>query len=166
LAVASENFERNAVFSPNRRYRYLLTCRFGAGPSVLFVMLNPSQADENVDDPTIRRCIGFARREGFGKLEVANLYGYRTSDPDELFNEDDPVGIENDIALEQAVIRADGVVVAWGNHADPGRVAEVSRILTSKSNNTVQCFGLTQHGQPRHPLYLPADAELMAFLST
>jgi hypothetical protein len=75
---------RAALFSRDRRFRYRLGRRWGQGAAVCFVLLNPSTADEVVDDPTIRRCIAFARSLGYGGLEVVNLYAYVATDPAEL----------------------------------------------------------------------------------
>ena len=108
-------------------YRYLLTRRWGLGPAALFVMLNPSTADDVDDDPTIRRCVGFARRWRLGGLEVVNLYALRATDPRDLFAHRAPVGRDNDDAISDAVARAAHIVVAWGVHGlrDPRRVARV-----------------------------------------
>jgi hypothetical protein len=104
-----------ADLSPCGTYRYLLGRRIGGGDRVgLWVMLNPSTADANEDDATIRRCIGFARREGCGLLEVVNLFAYRATDPAALRLADDPVGPANDHFISKAVERAALVVVAWG----------------------------------------------------
>jgi hypothetical protein len=127
-------------------------------------MLNPSTADGEQDDPTIRRCVGFARREGFGRLEVVNLYGYRATEPKVLIEADDPVGVGNDLAIAGALRRADRVIVAWGNQGgvDAGRIA-VIREMVEEAECAVMCFGVTSLGQPRHPRYLSGDAELVEF---
>src|SRR3989449_11540410 len=107
----------DACFSRCGTYRYALWRRWAAGPQVLFVMLNPSTADAQRDDPTIRRCIGFARRWGCGGIEVVNLFALRATDPRRLRYTRDPVGPENVAHLARAAGRASLVGAAWG--ADP-----------------------------------------------
>lgn len=154
-------------------YRYWLerdwwdkTCTVpNPGVSLLvFVMLNPSTADGEVDDPTIRRCIGFARREGATAMHVMNLYALRATDPAALLAHPDPVGVGNDEVL-RTVARYHHhfkTVVAWGAHkmVTPDR----TRILTDaaeKAGTTLWCLGRTKAGAPRHPLYVKADQPLI-----
>ncbi|HEV8470576.1 MAG TPA: DUF1643 domain-containing protein [Candidatus Limnocylindria bacterium] len=111
-------------------------------------MLNPSTADARRDDPTIRRCIGFARGWGFGGVEVVNLFAYRTTDWRELVRVCDPVGPDNSRHLWRAIARAGLVVLAWGAHASSSRLLSLPR---------ARCLGLTRAGEPRHPLYLRRD---------
>ena len=107
-----------AVFSEDRCYRYLLRRRVGeSSRRVLFIMLNPSKADEKRNDATIRRCVGFARSWGFGILEVVNLFALMSTNPEALLKAKDPVGPDNDAAIRAALEVADTVVLAWGNHA-------------------------------------------------
>lgn len=131
---------------------------------LIFVMLNPSTADGEVDDPTIRRCIGFARREGAQMIHVVNLYALRATNPAELLTHPDPVGIGNDAILRSVAASRDRhrCVVAWGAHhmVTPAR----TRILTDvahQEGTTLWCLGTTKSGAPRHPLYVKADAPLM-----
>jgi hypothetical protein len=139
-----------ATFSANGRYRYRLWRRWDRSrPVVVFVMLNPSTADADKDDPTIRRCIGFARAWGYGGIEVVNLFAYRATLPRSLRAVDDPVGPENGRHIRRAVARADLVVLAWGAHARASRLLSLPR---------ARCLGLTRAGQPRHPLYLRREA--------
>ena len=106
-----------AAFSPCGRYRWHLARTWDAdGSRVAFVALNPSTADATHDDPTIRRCIGFARRWGAGGVDVVNLYAFRATKPRDLFAADDPVGPDNDAWIDAVVARADRVVLAWGHH--------------------------------------------------
>jgi len=137
-------------------YRYALWRRWAAGPQVLFVMLNPSTADRLADDPTIRRCIGFARRWGFGALAVGNLFAYRTPSPRILKRAPHPVGRANDRWLQRLAAGSMRVVAAWGNEgALLGRDREVRQLL-----GPLYVLSLTQLGQPRHPLYVAHDAAL------
>ena len=131
--------------------------------TVLFVMLNPSTADAETDDPTIRRCAGFARRWGFRELAVANLFALRATNPRELWRASDPVGPENDQHLVEMSSRADAVIAAWGAHGVyRNREQHVLRLL----NGTVEYLGLTKQGHPRHPLYLRADAARTGMVDT
>lgn len=142
-----------ACFDPTGAYRYSLWRIWNHGPWVTFVMLNPSTADAEVNDATIRRCVCFAQRWGYGALEVVNLFALRTPYPQTLRVVEDPVGAECDAHILTAVARADQVVLGWGNwgklyHRDRA----VLDLLTPYSN--IYCLGLNQSGQPRHPLYL------------
>src|SRR5262245_34051042 len=93
----------SARFSRDRRYRYSLSRRFGDGPTSVFIMLNPSTADAERDDPTIRKCVGFCRRWGVGELHVVNLFAFRAVSPFDMKKADDPVGPRNRRAIEQAL---------------------------------------------------------------
>lgn len=153
-------------------YRYLLTRDTGAlgARRVLFIMLNPSTATADQDDPTIRRCIGFARTWGCRQLEVANLYAWRATDPDDLWMSEDAgrniVGPLNLATIDAALRRADTVVAAWGftvraPHAQ--HVAHVLRLVEA-AGRTLLCLGRTKSGSPRHPLYVRASAALEQFV--
>ncbi len=125
----------------------------------LFVMLNPSTADASEDDPTIRRCIGFAERWGFARLAVGNLFAFRATDPRDLGRTDDPVGPDNYSWLERLVAEAGTVVAAWGASAGSAGRGEHLGFLPDET----QCLGLTKAGHPRHPLYVRGDAELIPY---
>jgi hypothetical protein len=115
-------------------------------------MLNPSTADEAVDDPTIRRCVGFARSWGFGGLAVGNLFAFRTPTPAALRSAPNPIGLGNDDWLARLRDESDLIVAAWGDHGRfLGRAAAVRAALPGLHH-----LGLTKLGEPRHPLYLPA----------
>lgn len=149
---------RSAYLSADGQYRYALHRRWGQGDPLTFVMLNPSTADAEQDDPTIRRCVGFARRLGFDGLRVVNLYAFRATKPDDLWRAEEPTGGDrNDDLLREVgwLCRHSLVIAAWGVHAKPDRVAQV---LAFPHWHRVECLGLTKAGAPRHPLYLPADA--------
>jgi hypothetical protein len=121
-------------------------------------MLNPSTATEHEDDPTIRRCVDFARRWGYGSLEVGNLFDVRSTDPSFLYHFSDRVSPANDNVLIGIVQRAACVVAAWGVHGKlGGRGRQVLNLLGNWKE--IHCLGLTAEGQPRHPLYVPAITE-------
>jgi hypothetical protein len=142
------------VFDASRRYRYRLWRRWAEGGAVIaFVMLNPSTADARRDDPTIRRCTGFARGWGFAAMTVVNLFALRATDPVRLRRARDPVGPDNDGYILAAASESDALVVAWGNAgAMCGRDRAVLALLADRP---AECLGLTGAGRPRHPLYLP-----------
>lgn len=155
---------KHAIISPDDLYRYSLWRAWGAGKSLRFVMLNPSTADASLDDPTIRRCMGFARREGYDGLTVLNLYAYRSTDPKALLTCADAVGPDNDRHLtahlmEAAAVRQP-VVAAWGANAHPDRVG---RVLSLWPDVDWRCLGTTKQGAPRHPLYVRGDQPLISF---
>ncbi|MFM7603117.1 MAG: DUF1643 domain-containing protein [Pseudanabaena sp.] len=147
--------KKGAVIDKTGFYRYSLWREWDIDkPKVVFIMLNPSKADASIDDPTLRRCINFAKSWGFGSLIVVNLFAYRTASPLELKKVDDPVGKQNDRYLKKAIKSADRVVVAWGNN---GKLMQRDRLvleLLSKRNIQPYCLGITKAGYPRHPLYV------------
>jgi hypothetical protein len=157
---------RWATLSECGTFRYRLSRRWGTGPTLLFVMLNPSTADAEVDDATIRRCIGFAQAHDFGALEVVNLYAFRATKPADLRAAGYPVGPENDAHIARAVAGCTEVCVAWGaNAAGMSRPAEVLALLASLGA-APKCLGVTRGGQPAHPLMLPKTCRLQAFPRT
>lgn len=119
----------------------------------MFVGLNPSTADETNDDPTIRRCIGFAKAWGFSGLVMTNLFAFRATDPKDMKRAADPVGTENDETLVKLAACCGLVVAAWGAHGSyRGRDREVRALLPN-----LHYLKLTKDGHPSHPLYLPGD---------
>lgn len=131
------------------------------GTRLVFIMLNPSVADEATDDHTIRKCRGFAGRWGYSGFEVVNLYAYRATDPRDLARAGFPVGCDNDAWIEVTCRGAD-VVCAWGSHADPARAARVLALAHSHGQAVYRIGTLTQSGQPRHPLMLSYETERQA----
>jgi hypothetical protein len=166
-----------AVFDKTGNYRYLLwrnVARTGedklvsqAQPSIrdetlLLVMLNPNKADETRNDPTIRRCIGFAQNWGFSRLEVVNLFAICAEKPLMLQNFKKPIGVHNDDFILDRAGHAGRIVVAWGVHGCVlARDADVLSKL--KSFGPLDCFGITKDGLPRHPLYVRADVRPSTF---
>ena len=151
-----------ATLSADRTYRYLLTRRWDDGPVMTWIMLNPSTADADTDDPTIRRCTGFARREGCGAICVVNLFALRATDPRELRTSPDPVGPDNDSFLLERT-RAGSVVAAWGSHGSlNGRSRAVAALLVA-AEVPLLALGVTSSGEPRHPLYIRSDAPFTAW---
>lgn len=146
--------ERKTILSPCRTYRYTLWREFGSvlddGRYVMFIGLNPSTADEVEDDPTIRRCIGYAKAWGYSALCMVNLFAYRATDPAVMTKADNPIGPDNDKYLSTLAQGASVVVAAWGNDgAYRGRDAQVRAMIPN-----LHCLSVTKSGQPGHPLYL------------
>jgi hypothetical protein len=154
-----------AVFSDDYRYRYLLTRRWAVGgTTATFLMLNPSTATASADDPTIRRCVGYARRWGHSALNVVNLYGWRATDPRELRRVDDPVGPLNDRFIRQVCQAGRLNVAAWGIHGSRGdRAAQVVAMLDGLDVD-LTCLEVTSRGQPRHPLFCRLGLEPKPYL--
>lgn len=154
-----------ATISEDGRYRYDLTRTWdSAGPLALWVMLNPSTADSEQDDPTIRRCIDFSKRQDMGGLVVVNLMAYRATRPADL--PDDPeaaIGPDNEHYLLLHAARADLVVAAWG--APTPRCLRMARGMAGRlsMHADMYCLGITAGGHPRHPLYVRAAAPLILY---
>jgi hypothetical protein len=150
-----EVIERMAVFSRDNRYRYSLVRSWDSGlKPVLFVGLNPSTADVENDDPTIRRCMRFARDWGYGGILMGNLFALRATDPREMLAAPDPVGERNDYWLRHLASLAGIVVAAWGAHGTHQGRAQA--VVDSGALGSFTVLGLTKDGHPRHPLYMPA----------
>lgn len=154
------DMDRGARLSPDYRYRYTLWRRWNSRLVDLVVIgLNPSTADATLDDPTIRRCIGFAKRERCGGLFMLNLFALRATDPRAMRASADPVGPDNDEAIRRFTAGQHVVVAAWGAHGGHrGRDAQVRAMVPN-----LKCFGVTKDGHPKHPLYLKADTPLVDF---
>lgn len=153
---ADDVVERFAVMSPCKLYRYALgrTWDFDRKP-VLFVGLNPSTADADNDDPTIRRCIRFAKDWGHGGILMANLFAIRATDPKDMLRADDPIGERNDYWLAHLAGLSGRVVAAWGAHG--GHRDREQQVVDSGALGSFTVLGLTKDGHPRHPLYMRAD---------
>jgi hypothetical protein len=157
-----------ATFSSDRRYRYALTRRWDPDwPLAVFVMLNPSTADAFTVDPTVRRCIGFAKSWHAGGLLILNLFALRSTDPRALRSDPDPVGPANNpvIAwwLSAEAEPLGPVIVAWGADSAIGdRDREVLALLAARQARP-QCLGVTQDGHPRHPLYVAASTSAIGY---
>jgi hypothetical protein len=157
-----------AIISSCRRYRYLLERRVGPQSKIcLFIMLNPSTADAHLDDPTIRRCKGFAKSFQCGTLSVVNLFAYRATKPADMLAAEDPIGPENNRwiarAAEDAKVSGGLVIAAWGAHGmHKDRDKQVLALLDSWD---VQPMSLaeTASGMPRHPLYVRGDCKPLPY---
>jgi hypothetical protein len=147
-----------AVYSPCGGWRYLLWRVESRRAAMLGMgLLNPSTADHTRDDPTIRQCRLRARRAGAKGVLVWNLFAFRATRPVDLKRAGDPVGPDNDEAIALAISVARRTVLAWGTHgAHRGRDTEVLAML-SQAPSDLWVLGITQNGNPRHPLYLPVE---------
>jgi len=155
-----------AVFdSAARRYRYLLTRIWDPSiPPAVFVMLNPSTAGADQDDPTVRRIVRFARDWGKGGVIVVNLFALCSTNPERLRTHPDPVGRHNAVFVRQAVRQADLVVAAWGaGGVLAGRGVDMARSLV-RAGVALKALKFTSTGQPGHPLYVPADTVLRDYV--
>lgn len=134
-------------------------------PEMLFIMLNPSTADADRDDRTIRRCIEFARRENCGAVSVVNLFAFRATDPAELEHQKDAIGPDNDRHIIDRIDRCKGpIVAAWGSF--PHLYDRDKFILRLLRGVPVYCLGTTKSGAPRHPLYVKSTTPLIPFGAT
>lgn len=152
----AETLSRTAVWSKCRAYRFQLVIRWQAeGPLANWVMLNPSTADEYQNDPTVERVERRCREAGFGGVIVTNIFGYRSTAPQRLYEQDDPVGRANNRWIVRSAEQAVEVVCAWGTHgAHLGRGEQVRRLLASRGI-PLKVLHLTASGEPVHPLYQP-----------
>lgn len=162
------DIEKGAEISECGKYRYRLWRVWDRSkPFVMFLMLNPSTADANVDDPTIRRCIGFAKSWGYGGIVVCNLFAYRATNPKELLNVCDPVGPENQQHLDECIQESEKVIFAWGNSLIVKKLfnklgyLSMVKFKTSKSHFLVR----SKDNTPMHPLYLKADLKPIPYIT-
>jgi hypothetical protein len=158
-------------------YRYWLVIKWDGAPLgdvvqsyelkglMQFIGLNPSTATETVDDPTVRRCKDFARREGHGGMVMTNAFAHRSTDPKGMLRFDEPIGPENDIYLGMAAYACSKIVLCWGNHAS--HLERESSLLKGVGHPLVRdkvfCLGRNSGGSPKHPLYLKKTAPLIPF---
>ena len=162
-----------ADFSPCKLYRYTLWRKLANDTrgTCVFIMLNPSTATAETNDPTVRRCIGYATDWGFSDLLVLNAFAYRATDPDNMKAFHAPIGIDNDRWIRKSSRNRDNakplvcrIIVAWGKdgiHQD--RDEEVLKIISESGRNPL-CLGTNQDGTPKHPLYLRKDLQPTPYL--
>lgn len=152
-----------ATFSSCDRYRFALGRSWGGwGRTLVFCMLNPSTADENVLDPTLRRCQGYAEAYGYGSMVIVNAYAFRATDPKDLPRVDGrlsarAIGPGNDLAIAEQCTGRD-VIVGWGVNIHPDRQIYLGHTLASVAN-VVWALHVNADGSPKHPLYIAKDAE-------
>lgn len=145
-------------FSPGRLFRYTWETDVLPEPGkglCAFIGLNPSTADENGPDPTVKRCMEYAKRWGYGRFLMLNLFAFRSTDPKVMLSAPHPIGSDNDLYLRERGINADLVVAAWGNHG----LHRDRWITVYEMIPCLHVLTLTQKGQPHHPLYLRGDLQ-------
>ena len=158
-----------ATFSVDRVYRYTLWRRFKqSGKTLCFVGLNPSTADETEDDPTVRRCVNFAKRDGYAEMVMLNLFAFRATDPKVMRAAKDPGGPdrgENFSTIVNTIWCADKAVLAWGNHGGYRHAGRrmYDALVDAGLSSKLYCLKKTQHGHPWHPLYVSGDAPFVPF---
>jgi len=161
----------HAEFSDDRKYRYTLERRWGLpSPTIMFICLNPSTADEKLDDPTIRRCVGFSDREGFQNMILCNIFAFRATDPKDMKAAEYPIGADNDMWIKKIAKDAKKIVLAWGTHGDylkrEDQVVAMLRTYVLTLNllgKPLYCLGTTINRHPKHPLYLAKNTSLIEY---
>lgn len=165
LGIACD-MKRIAQLSPCGTFRYRLGREWtedGARKPLVFVMLNPSTADAEQDDATIRRCVRFADAQGFGAIDVVNLFAYRATKPEDLRRAGYPVGPDNDQHIADAVRRSGATCLAWGANAAGLERPQIVLPLIRAQGVEPLCLRITRSGHPQHPLMLPSSCRLMPF---
>lgn len=149
--------KRTAVFSPCRKWRYHLQHVWDDNqPNLLWLMLNPSTADETQNDPTVERCEQRARMWGYGGVEIYNIFGFRATDPNNMKAYGDPVGPDNDKWITKFALKSQQTlaIAGWGNHGSHNkRNEEIIKIIT-QNNGRVKALKINASGDPKHPLYV------------
>jgi hypothetical protein len=158
--------DRNGAIppDPDTEYRYRLWRTWDADlPTAVFVLLNPSTAPATEDDQTVTKCINYADRWGYGRLELVNLFALRATSPEELYDHPDPVGPRNDQVIQVVCSDRSLVVCGWGVHGElEGRGREVAMIL-EEHGIELFCLGTTKDGHPWHPGRKPGDLDPQPF---
>lgn len=144
---------QGATFDAERKYRYVLWRRWSEAPALMAVMMNPSTADERNLDPTCNKMIGFAQRRNYGGLIICNAYAYRSTDPKQLKQTDDPIGPANDVYLLEEATNAGMIVCGWGKIP----LERHRRMLELLKPFDLWAFKINQDGTPSHPLYLKLE---------
>lgn len=164
----NESFQVNAVMDETGHYRYQFSCQWGTqGRFITFIMLNPSVGNQQQPDPTLRKCINYAKNWGYDGIKVANLFAYVSTDPQRLTSVVDPVGPDNDRHLLEMIQGVDRIVLAWGKMLPKSfvqpRIQEVLYLLRERDS---YCLEKTKCGSfPKHPLFLKADLTPILFQS-
>jgi len=151
----------SAVISVDGIYRYQLSRIWDEKlPQVMFIMLNPSTADAEKDDPTIRRCKSFAKSWGFGGIRVGNLFAYRSTDPKEILQCSNPIGEENKRHIDKMAAKCELVICAWGNSDIVNKLTKNNpEYFPLKNITNLRYLELSIDGTPKHPLYLKGNLQ-------
>jgi hypothetical protein len=162
MPIQSDITQSRCVWAGNsNQYRYILNRTWDkTKPKIAFIGLNPSTADERIDDNTVRKCITVARRDGFGEMTMLNIYAYRSTDPSVLKTHPQPTGDLNDKHIFAECQGASKIVVAWGSHVPDDRHQSLLKLL---DGFTLWCFAKNKDGKPKHPLYVSNQAPLILY---
>ena len=149
---------KSAYLSTDKQYRYTLHRIWDdKKPMIMFIMLNPSTADSNNDDPTIRRVINFTKSWGYGGVHVVNLYAFRSTDPKGLKETQDPIGKDNIFHIQSLIGHVEKVIYAWGNNEqEPKWLYDLVA--------TPYCIDVSKKGVPKHPLYLKKELQPILYV--
>lgn len=152
--------KNTAELSKDRKYRYALWRTWDENKgTVLFICLNPSTADEKENDPTVNKCIKYAKKWGYGSVCMANLFAFRATDPSDMKASKNPIGLENDAWLKKLSKTAKLTIAAWGNEGSfMGRSTQVKNLLPN-----MKCIKINKTGEPSHPLYRSLDLKPISF---
>lgn len=154
---------KTAVISDCGKYRYELTRRWGSGEAVCFIGLNPSTADANIDDPTIRRCVNYAKSWGYSELIMVNVFAWRATDPKDMLEAGkDAVGPDNIQYIDRAIRRSSMAVAAWGNNCP---VLHSELYMLAEYGPRLHALKLNKSGSPAHPLYQKKDIKPQPLLT-
>lgn len=161
MTMLFQGIERTAEISPCGQYRYTLGRQWDDGRHVTFLMFNPSTADAETEDHTIRKCIGFGKQWGYGRMTVINLFALRSTDPKAVGRAVDPIGPLNDYWIAETLRETRELVCAWGceDHMRSPRCRDRAANVLSTARSygaplEIRCLGRTKGGTPRHPLML------------
>jgi hypothetical protein len=158
--------KKTAILSDCGAYRYRLGRIWNPSlEAAVFILLNPSTADDKEDDRTINKCVKFATLWGCGSIEVVNLFAFRTKKPHEMKKAMEPVGIDNERHIRDAVAAATGAIVcAWGNHGSHRDQDLIVLGWLRELNVKALCLRMTNRGCPEHPLYIPYETPLISYM--
>lgn len=157
--------DKSAVISSDGLYRYELWRHWSNAGTAVFIGLNPSTADATKDDPTIRKCVGFSKRWGFGALCMVNLFALRATRPKDMMKAELPSGMDNQHHLLKCTSEAGIVIAAWGaNGSFQNQDLTVFQWL-QQAGVSLHALRLNTDGSPGHPLYIPYEAKPFPFIS-
>jgi hypothetical protein len=151
-------------FSPDKKYRYTLWRRWNSDWDtnyINFIGLNPSTADETRNDPTIRKCLGFAKRWGYSGMCMTNIFAFRATKPTDLKQEENPTGLDNQHFIISVASSAKLIIVAWGNHGK--WMNQDLTVLDRIQGYPIKCLKQNKNGSPMHPLYVPYDTPFIEY---
>lgn len=157
---------REAVFSEHKSHRYLLRREWDTKrPCMTWIMLNPSLADEFNDDPTIRRCVTFAEKFGYGKIMIVNLYSFITPYPETLWHMEEQINKDTDFYIKYAFEKAHIIIAGWGKLPKWANTRRDKIISLATHHKNLYCLKQNKDGNPAHPLYLPKESNLIIYRS-